>query len=91
MIVGSKCNDLNFAARTQCRTCMQQKPGSSAQSKESESESSECVVCMEKQCEYIVTVCGHLALCGECSSQVDKCPMCRVPFTKEQIIKVYKA
>ncbi|XP_015125906.1 E3 ubiquitin-protein ligase LRSAM1 isoform X3 [Diachasma alloeum] len=41
-------------------------------------DTTECVVCMDSQCEVIFLPCGHLCCCATCSSVVTtECPMCR--------------
>jgi hypothetical protein len=81
--LGPKCSELNFGTRTQCFKCGEAKEGSSSK------ESSECVICMEKPSRLLIASCGHLGLCEVCGPQVDKCPVCRVPFKPEQLIKVF--
>jgi hypothetical protein len=53
-------------------------------------ESSECVICMDKQSEIIFIPCGHFCICLNCNSNLDrKCPMCRAKIehfaTKDQL------
>ncbi|XP_011313916.1 E3 ubiquitin-protein ligase LRSAM1 isoform X1 [Fopius arisanus] len=41
-------------------------------------DTTECVVCMDSQCEVIFLPCGHLCCCATCSNMVTtECPMCR--------------
>ncbi|XP_063987269.1 E3 ubiquitin-protein ligase LRSAM1-like isoform X2 [Diachasmimorpha longicaudata] len=41
-------------------------------------DTTECVICMDSQCEVIFLPCGHLCCCATCSSLVTtECPMCR--------------
>ena len=36
-----------------------------------------CTVCMDKPRTVVALPCSHLALCGECASKLDHCPICR--------------
>lgn len=58
--------------------------------KEQQEKTSECVICLERPSEMVITVCGHFGLCSECGKTIDKCPACRAPFTPKQIIKLFK-
>ncbi|GLV42561.1 Sur-8 [Carabus blaptoides fortunei] len=49
---------------------------------------SECVICMDKECEIIFVPCGHMCCCSKCCDVTD-CPMCR--GTIERKIKVILA
>ena len=41
-----------------------------------------CVVCMDKQADYVIVPCGHLCICADCIRQVNnKCPICRITFS----------
>lgn len=48
----------------------------------------ECVVCLDKQPQFIVSECGHLCLCEDCVSSVNKCPICN--HNKTCTIRIYK-
>lgn len=77
------CSELNFGSRVVCRKCNAQRPVAG--------ESGKCVVCFEGQSEVVLAPCGHLVLCTKCAETLTDCPMCRKPYNKEQIIKVFKA
>ncbi len=49
--------------------------------------SKECIICRDRYCNATYTECGHVAMCYECLTQCDRCPICR----KEggRIIKLY--
>eukprot|EP01084_Bolivina_argentea_P119940 212639_1 len=48
----------------------------------------ECVICLEKNREFICVPCGHLCLCKECKDLINqKCPICRA---KSTVMKIYK-
>jgi len=81
-----QCTDLNFASRTLCRKCSTANPTLNTD-KEPEGE---CVVCMTNKADSIITTCGHLGLCRECGCQLTLCPICRIPFLPEQLIKVFQ-
>ena len=37
----------------------------------------ECVICMTDAKDSVFSPCGHFITCKECSTQFDKCPICR--------------
>ena len=41
-----------------------------------------CAVCLENERSVVLEPCGHLCLCKECSSRIDKCPFCRQTPTR---------
>ncbi len=45
-----------------------------------------CKVCLEEPLRVVFLPCQHFVCCAQCSSQVDKCPMCR-----EEILGTIKA
>ena len=44
-------------------------------------ESGLCSVCLEKEANQVLTMCGHLSTCYECVLQVSSCPICRARIT----------
>uniref|UniRef100_A0A146M263 E3 ubiquitin-protein ligase LRSAM1 n=3 Tax=Lygus hesperus TaxID=30085 RepID=A0A146M263_LYGHE len=46
----------------------------------------ECVVCMNSQCEMVFVPCGHVCCCQECSQNLRQCPLCRGEL--EQKVKI---
>lgn len=40
-------------------------------------EKNKCCVCLEQPSNFANNVCGHLCLCSNCVSQIEKCPICR--------------
>lgn len=46
-----------------------------------------CVVCMARSAQLAVDPCGHLCMCSDCASQLQKCPMCCGPVVK--LLRVY--
>ncbi|XP_056639062.1 E3 ubiquitin-protein ligase LRSAM1-like isoform X1 [Diorhabda sublineata] len=38
---------------------------------------SECVICLDVECQIIFVPCGHLCCCCNCSVPVSECPLCR--------------
>jgi hypothetical protein len=50
---------------------------------------SECVVCMERECNYMFQGCGHICICEKCAHEMKKkpCPICR---KKSDLMKIYK-
>ncbi|XP_049819054.1 E3 ubiquitin-protein ligase LRSAM1 isoform X3 [Aethina tumida] len=47
---------------------------------------SECVVCLDLECNVIFFPCGHLCCCSCCSTSLEECPLCRSQI--ERKIKV---
>ncbi|XP_043474852.1 E3 ubiquitin-protein ligase LRSAM1-like isoform X1 [Leptopilina heterotoma] len=44
----------------------------------------ECVVCMDSQCDIIFFPCGHLCCCAICTEMItSECPMCRSEITRK--------
>ena len=37
----------------------------------------ECKICFDCEANIIFTPCGHISTCGNCASQLKKCPICR--------------
>jgi len=37
-----------------------------------------CKVCMDAEVNTVFLPCGHFVCCGECSQQLQTCPICRV-------------
>jgi len=79
----SNCNEHNFGSRDCCRMCTRPKIPQDSSS------ASECVVCMDKKAEGVITSCGHLGLCMECGVHLNICPICREPYSLQQFIKVF--
>ncbi len=46
-----------------------------------ESDTMECLVCLEKEHDVVIVPCGHFCMCNECANQIKcssgKCPLCR--------------
>ena len=40
---------------------------------------STCIVCFTNPKSHLAAPCGHQCACGACSSQMQKCPVCRGP------------
>lgn len=79
----SSCPETNFGSRIVCRSCGANRPSAEANNK------SECVICMDKAIDSVITTCGHSAVCLPCGNTITQCPICRNPFTQEQIIKLF--
>ncbi|XP_032688755.1 E3 ubiquitin-protein ligase LRSAM1-like isoform X2 [Odontomachus brunneus] len=44
----------------------------------------ECVICLDSQCEVIFLPCGHLCCCSTCADKIlAECPMCRSPIERK--------
>jgi len=97
----SSCNEYNFARNQACRKCKNPKSSvptpapvpagtsvSSATSNDDEGKNL-CVVCMEEPAQMAITVCGHLCLCPQCASSLHACPLCRVTFSRNDLLKIF--
>ena len=82
----SSCPETNFGSRVVCRNCGSARP---SDEKKAEENKSECVICMDQPIDSVITTCGHSAVCLACGSTINQCPICRNPFTREQLIKLY--
>jgi len=49
----------------------------------------QCIICMDAPTEAVIIPCGHLAMCLKDAKKLNKCPICRAPYTLSQIIKVF--
>lgn len=81
------CPETNFGSRVVCRSCGAARP--SAENNNNNNDKSECVVCMDKPIDSVITICGHSAVCLQCGTKITQCPICRNPFNQQQIIKLY--
>ncbi|CAD8165429.1 unnamed protein product [Paramecium octaurelia] len=43
-----------------------------------------CVICMQKEYSMIISPCGHICVCEDCSKQINQCPIDREKITKMQ-------
>ncbi len=55
--------------------------------KEKERDSKLCKICYINNYNIIFIPCAHVVACAKCASSVEKCPLCRQPFTS--LMKVY--
>ena len=49
----------------------------------------DCSVCMVNPKNMMIQSCRHVCLCEECSRAINYCPLCRVEFRPNEIIKVF--
>lgn len=92
-----KCSINNFGSRVVCFKCStprvveQQK--NSAQINEKSApidEKDECVVCLERKKDTVITVCGHLGYCNACALNMKSCPICRATYNPQKdLLKVF--
>ena len=47
-----------------------------------------CKVCYDAKINSVLIRCGHMAVCMECSQQLEKCPICRKEII--DVIQIYK-
>jgi hypothetical protein len=48
-----------------------------------DTETIECIVCLENNKEIVFDPCGHFYTCSSCSNQLTKCPYCRKNITNK--------
>ena len=51
--------------------------GAAAAGPEAAALGNECVVCMDRPRNTVLTPCGHLACCHACATRLSRCPVCR--------------
>ena len=50
----------------------------------------ECIVCFENEANVCLKTCGHLLMCLNCTSKLDKCSVCDMPYKAyHDSVKVY--
>nr|XP_012627437.1 E3 ubiquitin-protein ligase LRSAM1 isoform X2 [Microcebus murinus] len=59
----------------------------SAPPAELEVQTSECVVCLEREAQMIFLNCGHVCCCQQCCQPLRTCPLCRQPIA--QCLRIY--
>ncbi|XP_049567518.1 E3 ubiquitin-protein ligase LRSAM1 isoform X4 [Orcinus orca] len=59
----------------------------SAPCAELEAQTSECVVCLEREAQMIFLNCGHVCCCQQCCQPLRTCPLCRQDIT--QRLRIY--
>ncbi|QKF94690.1 zinc finger ranBP2-type protein [Fadolivirus algeromassiliense] len=84
------CGTMNWGSRTVCFTCGKQKDPELTQTSNNTHDDT-CVICMERNKDTVITVCGHLGYCGLCALNMNKCPICRVNYNPDtHLLKVFK-
>ncbi len=94
------CGELVFGSRINCRKCGACNTRLQTQSNQTQNvpqsppqndNGSTCVICLNKQCIYLPSGCGHFCMCEECAihPSLTQCPMCRKDFSKLELVKVY--
>ncbi|XP_008823250.1 E3 ubiquitin-protein ligase LRSAM1 [Nannospalax galili] len=71
-------------------TASQEPPESvrpSAPPAELEVQTSECVVCLEREAQMVFLTCGHVCCCQQCCQPLRTCPLCRQEIT--QSLRIY--
>lgn len=91
-----KCNELNFAKRVQCRKCSTMKnelninPNTHNKKDDNENNDQElCCICLNNKKDMVIKKCGHVCMCKNCSLNINKCPMCRINFASEDLLKIF--
>ena len=57
--------------------------------KEQFEQKTQCIVCMDETLSHLSLKCRHLCMCTNCAHKLDQCPMCREPFQKTDLFRVY--
>lgn len=77
------CAKLNFGNRTACYGCGLPRGDHDADTKDDIT----CQICIGRRKDTVLP-CGH-AFCATCILTQQACPMCRVPFSRDQIKRLY--
>ena len=51
-----------------------------------------CSICLENECNCVLTECGHASFCENCLQMITKCPLCRRNITGRLLLyhsKIY--
>ena len=48
-----------------------------------------CLVCCDRPVKTIFAACGHMCVCTTCSLRCRACPLCRVPISEGDVIRVF--
>jgi hypothetical protein len=48
-----------------------------------------CVVCLDGFSTHIIVKCGHVCLCEKCALKMTFCPICRITYTENDLVKVF--
>lgn len=51
--------------------------------------SNECKICYDRPISVAFTPCGHIVSCNVCCYAMNKCPICKKPYTEDQIMTIY--
>lgn len=72
------CSFVNWGSRKSCMQC-----GTNRK------EEGTCAACWEAAANCCLKNCGHVVVCMECAGKLDKCPACRVPYSKNGFVRVF--
>lgn len=51
-----------------------------------------CAVCMDKDIDMVIVVCGHLCCCTDCLNKMNMCPICRKEYDPStDLLKVFSS
>lgn len=78
----------NFKSRTTCYNCGEAKDKPLPLDSDS---TSVCVVCMDKEYCMLLRTCNHHCMCETCCHALDKCPMCKKSYGKDDAIRIFSA
>jgi hypothetical protein len=77
----SKCNFDNFGTRVVCLKCETIRSDITTKSI--------CCICMDKPTTICISTCGHFCMCSSCASTQTTCPICRTPYTSNNMITTF--
>lgn len=81
------CEEMNFGTRIKCYKC-----GTEKERLNPEKTDGQCVICMERDADMCIKICGHVICCSICIQQIDYCPMCKKKYDKNtDLMRVYKS
>jgi len=85
------CGELNFKKKIICRKCNKNillDPIDESDENTGNS-NTKCVVCLTEEKSFLLTKCRHFILCEICVYLVNKCPLCKVQYTDNDIMHIF--
>ncbi len=84
------CGKLNFANRVICFGCGQQLKKQERKDIPIDDDAT-CIICMEREIDTAIMVCGHLGYCNECALKMKECPICKAKYDPTtHLLKIFK-
>uniref|UniRef100_A0A6B2LG64 RING-type domain-containing protein n=1 Tax=Arcella intermedia TaxID=1963864 RepID=A0A6B2LG64_9EUKA len=86
-LTGNNCQVLEV--KTKIVFLPKQPENNNTKEKEDINEENECIICMNALRNVVLVGCGHYCMCITCANSMNDCPVCRHPYKKDQVIKVF--